>query len=178
MDRFKITDTRGHPSETEQAAVDMTGSLSGSEQPAQLFFQLTRRLMTRFEISKGVLLLKANANGPLAAISTWNNGQTRDGLAIKLPSESSLFERVAECGQVYTENFCGSFSGNFLEGKLLISEDSGYFVLHPLKHQGEVIGMIGFSSDKPTAFSLFEEGAVDEILSEFTDVIRQRLWSN
>ncbi len=144
-------------------------------EPSEIFFDLTRRLRTKFNINKGVLLLKSDTNAPLAAVSTWNNGQTREGLSIKLPSDSSLFERVAEQGSVYTENFCDSFSGNFFEKKLLLEDDSRSFVLQPLKHQGEVIGMLGFSSEEPTAFTMFEEGDLDDIVTDFAGVIREKV---
>jgi transcriptional regulator with GAF, ATPase, and Fis domain len=152
-------------------------SANGETEPSELFFQLTRRLKSQFNINKGVLLLRSGAGSPLAAISTWHNGQTREGLAIKLPTESSLFEKVAKQGQVYTDNFCGSFTGNFFEKKLLLEDTSRSFVLHPIKHAGEVIGLLGFSSEQPTAFTLFEEGELDQIVSDFAAIIRHKAWS-
>ncbi|UCD64620.1 MAG: GAF domain-containing protein [Candidatus Zixiibacteriota bacterium] len=177
MDGPKTAGQAKDPVGNQGAAMELSARTGMHERPAQLFFDLTRRLKTRFEISRGVLLLRSGIGGPLAAVSTWNNGQMREGLAIKLPSESSLFEKVAECGRVYTENFCGAFSGNFFERKLLVDEGSRSFVLQPLCHQGEVIGMIGYSSESPTAFTLFEEGAMDNLLAEFASVLRDQPWS-
>ena len=120
--------------------------MSTEQGPSELFFELTRQLKSRFNINRGVLLLRVPSEESLAAISTWHNGQTREGLAIKLPTESSLFTHVADDGEVYTENFCASFSGNFFEKKLLLDDSSRSFVLQPLKHDGEVIGLLGFLS--------------------------------
>jgi transcriptional regulator with GAF, ATPase, and Fis domain len=156
---------------------DFPAYTNGETEPSELFFQLTRRLRSQFNINKGVLLLRSGAGAPLAAISTWHNGQTREGLAIKLPSESSLFEKVAKQGQVYTDNFCGSFTGNFFEKKLLLEDNSRSFVLQPIKHGAEVIGLLGFSSEQPTAFTLFEEGELDQIVSDFAAIIRDKTWS-
>ncbi|UCG62903.1 MAG: GAF domain-containing protein [Candidatus Zixiibacteriota bacterium] len=153
---------------------DLRASIDRDSGLSHAFFELTRRLAPQFNIRKAVLLLRPDANAPLAAISTWDNGQIREGLALKLPSESSLFEIVAGHGEVYTENFCGGFSGNFFEKKLLLEADSRSFVLHPLKHDGQVIGLLGFSSDRPTAFTCFEEGLVDPVINEFSAIIRDK----
>ena len=157
--------------------VDLRSSLSAATGPSELFFELTRYLESHFSISRGVLLLRDDADTPLAAVSTWHNGQTREGLSIKLPSESSLFTKVADQGSVYTDNFCASFSGNFFEKKLLLDDASQSFVLQPLKHNGEVIGLLGFSSEEPTAFTLFEEGAVEGVVADFAEIMRENTWS-
>lgn len=156
---------------------DFRSSLNGERGPSEAFFELTKRLSSRFSINKAVLLLRADAGAPLAAVSTWKNGQVREGLSIRLPSESSLFEIVAGQGDVYTENFCNGFSGNFFERKLLLEDDSRSFVIQPLKHDGAVIGLLGFSSDEPTAFTMFEEGAVEPVFSEFAEIIREKVWN-
>jgi len=154
---------------------DFRSSLNGDTGPSGAFFELTKRLASRFSINKAVLLLRADAEAPFAAVSTWNNGQIREGLSIRLPSESSLFEIVAGQGSVYTENFCNGFSGNFFERKLLLEDDSRSFVIQPLKHDGNVIGLLGFSSGEPTAFTMFEEGMVEPIFNEFAQIIREKV---
>ncbi len=145
----------------------------GSTTPSDIFLALTRQLSEHFEINRGVLVLRDPGAESFSAVSTWHNGNTRDGLSIRLPSESSLFEHVAEDGRVYTEDFCGSFSGNFFERKLLIDDSSRSFVLQPIKFEGEVIGLLGFSSEESIAFSLFEEGAMDEITAEFAQIVHR-----
>ncbi len=175
--RPKIIDNGTQARRKSDALSVFQTSHNGDSEPSEIFFEFTRQLSSEFSINKGVLLLRPDAGSPLAAVSTWNDGQTRQGLAIKLPSNSSLFEQVVRQGQVYTDNFCAAFSGNFFEKKLLLEEDSRSFVLQPLKHDGEVIGLLGFSSDEATAFSLFEEGAVEKVVADFTEVIRDRLWA-
>jgi len=156
---------------------ELRTAMSTEQGPSELFFELTRRLKSQFNINRGVLLLRVPSEESLAAISTWHNGQTREGLALRLPVESSLFAHVADDGEVYTENFCASFSGNFFEKKLLLDDNSRSFVLQPLKHDGEVIGLLGFSSEEPTAFTLFEEGLVDQIAADFAGILKQKALS-
>ena len=175
--RPKILDSGAQADKKPDTLSVFQTSHNGDSEPSEIFFELTRHLRSEFKINKGVLLLRPDAGSPLAAVSTWNNGQTREGLAIKLPSDSSLFEQVAKQGLVYTENFGAAFSGNFFEKKLLLEDDTKSFVLQPLKHNGEVIGLLGFSSDQATAFTLFEEGAVEKVVADFTEIIRERLWA-
>ena len=141
---------------------------------AEMFFQLTGELRKRYNINKGVLVVRRPDTNNFAAVSTWHNGARRDGLTVNLPPTSSLFEKVAEHGSVYTEEFCGSFSGNFFERKLLLADESRSFVVQPLKFDGEVVGLLGYSSEEPTTFALFEEGAIDTVSSDLAKVIREQ----
>lgn len=138
---------------------------------AEAFHALTDQLHKEYNIDKGVLVLRPDAGRQLAAVSTWHRGALRDGLRLNLPTESSLFEKVAEQGFVYTEDFCESFSGNFFERKLLLEDDSQSFVLQPLKCEGRVLGLLGYSSRKPMAFVTFEEGALDTICQKLGAII-------
>ena len=126
------------------------------------FCDLTRELTEEYPIDKGVLVLRNDISHQLAAISTYRDGVMCEGLRLNLPTESSLFEKVAEHGEVYSEDFCDSFSGNFFERKLLLDDDSRSFVVHPLKSDGRVMGLLGYSSRQPTAFAMFSEGAIVE----------------
>jgi hypothetical protein len=126
------------------------------------FTHLTTELRREYPIDKGVLVVRNERSRQLAAISTYRDGVVRAGLRLNLPAESSLFEKVAEHGDVYTEDFCESFSGNFFERKLLLEDDSRSFVVHPLKSQGRVLGLLAYSSRLPTAFAMFSEGAAIE----------------
>ena len=135
------------------------------------FHDLTDKLHEEYNIDKGVLVLRPDAGRQLAAVSTWHRGALRDGLRLNLPVEASLFEKVAEQGHVYTEDFCESFSGNFFERKLLLDDDSRSFVLQPLKFEGRVLGLLGYSSRKPMAFVTFEEGALEVISNRLGSII-------
>jgi len=158
------------PAETESGQ----GILPETEL-SQTFVGLTRRLRQQYPIDKGVLVLRQNDGERLSAISTWHDGAVRDGLKLKLPTETSLFEKVAEHGTVYTEECCGVFSGNFFERKLLLDDDSRCFVVQPLKSEGRVLGLLGYSSRHETAFAMFEEGALDSVADKFGELIDKRL---
>ena len=142
---------------------------------SQAFQNFTKELRKQYEINKGVLVVRQQDTRRLAAVSTWHDGSLRDGLTISLPNKTSLFERVAEDGRVYTEDFCESFSGNFFERKLLLDDDSRSFVVQPLKADGEVIGLLAYSSEKPTAFTMFDEGSADKTTQAFASEVRALL---
>lgn len=150
--------------------------LSSHSDLSELFFELTQQLRKKFNINKGVLILRQEQPTKLAAVSTWKNGLARDGLALNLPCDSSLFEKVAEQGLVYTENFCEAFGGNFFERKLLLDDSSRSFVLQPLKSNGQVFGLLGYSSESPTAFTTFEEGVLDDMAGKFASIIEARMY--
>ncbi len=170
-----MADTNNRPWQTPPDDETITGVAqvpSHHETPlAEAFHTLTDQLHKEYDIDKGVLVLRPDAGRQLAAVSTWNRGALRDGLRLNLPVESSLFEKVAEQGHVYTEDFCESFSGNFFERKLLLDDDSRSFVLQPLKSEGRVLGLLGYSSRKPMAFVTFEEGALDAISNRLGAII-------
>jgi len=140
---------------------------------SETFSAVTRHLRKNYAIDKGVLVLRDEGSHRLSAISTWHNGLSRAGLRVNLPSDGSLFAKVAEEGQVYTEDYCGAFSGNFFERKLLLDDDSRSFVLQPLKCDGRVLGLLGYSSRRPTAFAMCEEGAWDELAGKLSSAIEQ-----
>jgi len=71
---------------------------------AEIFGELTRRLEAKFDINKGVLVLRNLQENSFLAISTWNNGEFLDGLSISLPTEPSLFEQVAADGHVFSDS--------------------------------------------------------------------------
>jgi GAF domain-containing protein len=140
----------------------------------EAFAEFTRALGEHFHINRGVLIIRQPDTEALSAVSTWREGVLVDGLMINLPKDSSLFEKITDTGCCYTENFCGSFSGNFFERKLLLDENSRSFAVQPLKCHGEVIGLIGFSSEQPTAFSMFEEGLVDDLARRFAEILEAK----
>ena len=172
-----LTDPKS-PSIQESPAMEGTpdGGLHPETELSETFVGLTRRLRVQYPIDKGVLIVRQEDGDQLAAISTWDHGVVRDGLKLNLPTGSSLFEKVAEHGRTYTEDFCESFSGNFFERKLLLDEHSRCFVVQPLKSEGRVLGLLGFSSHTESAFAMFEEGALDSIASKFGEIIDRRLY--
>ena len=160
--------------DTPAVSVDFHNLASQGANLSAMFEQLTRELSRSYAINRGVLVVRRRDTGGLSAVSTWNDGAVRDGLAVNFPTETSLFEKVAEHGAVYTEDFCGSFSGNFFERKLLLGEDSRSFVVQPLSSDGEVIALVAYSSKEPTAFVMFEEGHIDRVARDFASAIRKQ----
>lgn len=163
----------GKPGGGNAPTIDLDRLAGNGADLPELFFELTRELRKKYAINKGVLVVRRDDTRGLAAVSTWFNGTRRDGLTVNLPAESSLFEKVAEDGRVYTEDFCDSFSGNFFERKLLLEDQSRSFVVQPLKSEGEVVGLLGYSSEEPTAFAMFDEGEFDDLAGEFGALIRK-----
>jgi transcriptional regulator with GAF, ATPase, and Fis domain len=154
---------------------ELNNSVRPETELSRTFVGLTRKLRQQYPIDKGVLVLRQDDGDRLSAISTWHDGSVRDGLKLNLPTETSLFEKVAEHGTVYTEEICGSFSGNFFERKLLLDDDSRCFVVQPLKSEGRVLGLLAYSSRRETAFAMFEEGALETVADKFGELIDKRL---
>jgi GAF domain-containing protein len=132
----------------------------------EVFSALTRELQNLYEFDRAVLLIRENGNTRFTAVSTWDNGRLRRNLTVVIPGESSLFEKIAETGRIYSEEYCGLFSGNPFERDLLFTDGTQSYALQPLKYDGEVVGLIGFSSTEPSAFATFEEGALSRIADQ------------
>ena len=141
----------------------------------ELFSELTRRLKAHFNIDRGVFILRSADGEYFSAVSTWNDNKVRNNISINLSAEPSLISKVAENGIVFSDSITNEFSGNFFERKLLFNDDSQSYVLQPLKHEGQVVGMLGYSSIDPTAFSTFEEGVLDKVADELGTIIANRI---
>ncbi|MBN1213369.1 MAG: GAF domain-containing protein [candidate division Zixibacteria bacterium] len=142
---------------------------------SDIFIGLTRRLQDFYTIKKGVLILNEPVATRFIATATWNNGKSRKNLSVKIPGTSSLFEKIAEFGRIYTDNFCHFFDGNAFERNLLLDGETQSFAVQPLKYEAEVVGLLGFSSDRPMAFATFEEGLLENIARQFARrICRQR----
>ncbi len=154
--------------DSKQPAHDLDRAFVNKQDPSEMFFEIIDFLKERYTLNKCVLIIKHD-QAALSAVSTWRNGLRQDGLTLNLPHKESLFEKVLEDGRLYTEYFIDSFSGNFFERKLLLDEQSRSFALQPLKSDGQVLGLVGFSSKNPTAFALMEDGDSAEILNRFAE---------
>jgi len=154
---------RGYVGAVEQLTADLDRLLEDSNDPRTVFTAFSRMLLQEFEIQKGFLALREGDQTRFLAIAAWRNGKTRKNLSLRLPTVSSLFEKVAESGQIYSENFADLFDGNFIERQLLIDENTASFMLRPLKHEALVVALLGYSSDVPEAFLAFEEGLLDPV---------------
>ena len=123
---------------------------------SEIFIAITRILQERFDIERGLLVIREPQTTRFIATSTFSNRKVRKNLSLRIPKISSLFEKVAEQGDVFAESFCDLFSGNSFEKKLLMDNEAQSYILLPLKNDAEVVGMIGYSSETELAFTAME----------------------
>ena len=169
-----MTANRAYLTDERNLSFNFESELPQDANISDIFGELTRRLKIKFDISKGVLVIRNLDENSFLAISTWNNGEFLDGLSISLPTAPSLFEEVANDGNVFSDTYAGIFSGNFFEKKLLLNHKTKSYMLHPLKHEGVIVGMIGYSSEEDLAFSVFEEGILLDVTTKFAKIISER----
>ncbi|MBD3403827.1 hypothetical protein GF420_13110 [candidate division GN15 bacterium] len=143
--------------------------------PAEIFVGLTSRLQSAYPIRKALLILKEGDHNRFCAVATFNDGAVRKNLSLRLPMQSSLFEKVAEDRHIYTENYYSLFSGNTFERNLLLDDWCQSFAVIPLVTDGLVIGILGFSSDQPNAFVTFEEGVLDRVIDRLANRLSREL---
>jgi len=132
---------------------------------------VTNRLQAKFAIDRGVLLVKEDRGTRLIAIASIRRGREKRRLSLRLPEVSSLFARVADGGLIFTDEYYGLFSGNTFERNLLIDDATQSFVIVPLKHDGRVLGLLGFSSDQPTAFAALHDNRYAPLWAELAGQI-------
>ena len=153
----------GHQPACDRIATDLDQILHDRPDPRTLFNSLSRLLLQEFDIKKGFLALREGDQTRFLAVAAWKEDRTRKNLSLRLPNVSSLFEKVAESGQIYSENFADLFDGNYIERQLLLDDDTASFMLRPLKHEARVVALIGYSSEVSEAFVAFEEGLLDPV---------------
>lgn len=134
---------------------------------SEVFQAVTGELQNFYELNRAILLVRETNGTRFTAISTWDKGRIRKNLTLVVPGASSLFEKIAESGLLFAEEFCGIFSGNPFERDLLITDQTQSYAVQPLKFDGSVVGLVGFSSTEPNAFVTFEEGALRDIADQF-----------
>ena len=130
------------------------------------FVDMIRRLQDVLPIGRAFLAVRETTGTRLVATATFGERKVRKNLNLKIPAISSLFQKVSEGGVAFTDNCSHFFSGNNLERNLLLDRSSQAYALIPLKHEGTTIGMLGMSSENPSAFSLIDEGLLDGVVSQ------------
>ncbi len=173
MSRRNDTDSPGDraPGAIETLLADLACLMSDSCDPRLIFPEFTRILQRGFDIRKGFLAMREGNQTRFLAVALFSRGKTRKNLSLKLPTAPSLFEKVAETGRIYSENFAELFDGNLIERQLLLDDDTVAFMLRPLKHQARVVGLIGFSSDTPNTFVTFEEGLLNPAFDRLGELL-------
>jgi len=110
-------------------------------------------------IHRAVLIAVKSHYRDLLAVARWSKGES-DGprtLALRLPVEDSLFAHVAAQRFEFSDDYFGLFSGNSIERQLLLDGvTGGSYVICPIKIDASLVGLIGFSSLLPGAFSNLE----------------------
>jgi hypothetical protein len=149
-----------------QCTVNRLEAAPAEDNLSRAFASLTKNIVRKFPVTRGVLVVRDHKGLGLTALATWRAGSETRNLKLRLPDAESLFEKVAEDGRLFSENYCGCFSGNSLEGRMLLSKDSRSYFLQPLKHSGRVVGLYGFSSEDPDAFVTVEDGLLHELAEE------------
>lgn len=155
----------------EDLVSDLCRIVGNPDDQLTTFDSFSRLLETKFEIKKGFLALRAGNQTRFLAVASWKKDKVRKKLSLTLPNSSSLFEKVAESGQIFAENFASLFDGNFIERQLLMDDSTQSFMLRPLKHEGRVVGLIGYSSDFPDAFVTIQEGYLDDAFDSLGDFL-------
>jgi len=169
-----MSEKREYLTTEKNDSFDFESKIPSKVKLSELFQEVTRRLSKKLDIDRGVFIIRDKNNDKFSVISTWNNGKVRNNISINISVEPSLIEKVAEGGICFSETYTGKFSGNFFERKLLLGVNSQAYVLQPLKHEGKVVGMLGFSSLTPTAFSTVEEGILNKIAEKLGEVITNK----
>lgn len=150
---------------------ELRQSLEGAVDPRAAFAQFSRLLERLLEIRKGFLALREGNQTRFLAIASWKDDGTQRTLSLRLPQAASFFEKVAEHGQLYSESITQFFDGNTVERRLLFDEDTVSFMLRPLKYDGQLVGLLGYSSDVPEAFVTVESGQLDPAFEQLAAIL-------
>lgn len=158
-------------SERQRAITDEVNELlTINEDPHEFFTAFVKRLQDDYEIDRSMLALRDGPQLEFVAVATFGKNRTRKKLSLRVPAMPSLFAKVAEDGRMYMESFTHFFDGNSIERNLMLTDSTQSFLLKPLKHDTEVVALIGLSSELPDAFVTLEEGLLDpafELIGEY-----------
>ncbi len=128
----------------------------------KLFFSFTKKLNRFLPISRAALVLYSKRDGHLKVIAL-KAESAREGLALSLPKKNSLFYRVFDSRSIYTADYPFYFSGNFVERKILIDQDSKSILVTPLMTGGKIYGLICLASPQEAAFRFYDHSIMERI---------------
>jgi len=137
------------------------------------FIELCSRLADRFGIDRAVLIVRGSGADQLTAVSTWTNERVRRSLRINLPKHQSLLQKILESRLAYNDNFAPAFSGNSIERQLLLGDDATAFAVHPLRDDGEIVGLIGIAATDDSALVALDEDDLRDDLDRIAGAIRR-----
>lgn len=145
-------------------------SITPQEDIAEVFFRLTELLSKYFEVERGVLILKREDHGEYRAVAGWRQGREPKHLNLRMP-ESSLMAKVGEDGHTFVDEYCELFSGNSLERRLLLGQESQSYIIQPLICDTQLKGVIGYSSADVSAFVTHEGSILDKLAKVLAEKI-------
>jgi len=128
----------------------------------KLFFSFTKKLNRFLPISRAALVIYSERDRNLKVIAL-KADSTREGLALSLPRDNSLFYRVFESRAIYTADSPFYFSGNFVERKILVSRETKSILVTPLTTGGKAYGLICLASPRESAFRFYDHSIMEKV---------------
>lgn len=124
----------------------------------ELFYELVNRLDKFFSISKASLIIKSPADDTLRMMAMWDNSVMRQGVMLTLPRKQSLFHKAVKQKSIFYQPIIDAYRGNFIERKILYTDNACTLAICPLIWDGNFTGLISLTSPVPFAFDMIEEG--------------------
>jgi len=128
----------------------------------KLFFSFTKKLNRFLPISRAALVIHSQRDKNLKVIAL-KAESAREGLALSLPSENSLFYRVFNSRSIYTADYPFNFSGNFVERKIMVGPDTKSILVTPLMTGGNIYGLICLASPQEAAFRYYDHSIMERV---------------
>ncbi len=149
--------------------------LLSQEKPVPtLFCELVNKLDKFFSICKASLVLHNPYTGTLALASWWDRYCFKEGVIISLPRENSLLYATLKSQSVVQEAINGKVPGNFVEQKLLISEETQTLAVCPAVFEDAVYGLVALASPVPGAFDMMQQGYFELVFDRFGELLAKK----
>ncbi len=132
---------------------------AGADHLQELFAATVRCICYYLPLTRAVLVSVGYHHRDLLAVAAWSEHSMQPSrlLSVRLPAENSLFSQVAAERSEFSDEYFGLFSGSSLEHRLLLDGvDGGSYLIHPIKMENRVVGLIGLSSAVPGTFVEFD----------------------
>lgn len=132
---------------------------AGPNHLQELFAATVRSIGHYLPLTRAVLVSVGYHHRDLLAVASWSEHSSSPSrlLSVRLPVEHSLFSHVAAERTEFSDDYFGLFSGSSLEHRLLLEGvEGGSYMIHPIKMENRVVGLIALSSSLPGTFSDFD----------------------
>jgi len=148
--------------------------LSQKKPVPTLFCELIHKLDKFFSICKASLILHNPYTGTLALTSWWDHYCLKEGVIISLPRENSLLYATLKSQSVVHKWVNGQAPGNFVERKLLISEETQALAVCPAIFEDAVHGLVTLASPVPSAFDMMQHGYFELVFDRFGELLAKK----